>query len=401
VALLSKCELVEEKDAIDLFFRAQKLYHEYSFTRSELLLLKAKAQLTAKIANIDTQLGWAKECLDEIPKYYSEECKFDILKILNLIVSISSEQLSEISDIEEKVTDILDIILACKCNVENCECTVMVAETYLKLVDIVSTHKHKLKYCKHVLSLEGKFPHDCGKYSIISFKAHSKICSLPTVIVPDEIKLEHLKAIKSMVGDNEYLKQMYLQTINFTAEMGDESIYSSVLKEDFQIVKQYKVLNNAVEEYTNKNFLEAENEFKELTASGNNKISDSAFNNLAFMARRGELAAKDSCFEDLIVNVSDDNIFKHMNLLLYYLEKEKVNLDICRKLYATIKCATQEDIRSLKNCWSNESLVGEESTIGMTIINSINCVGENSSIDSLSAEKYDLNAVKQLLVNHM
>lgn len=397
VALLFKCELVNEDEASDLLAKAEKIYHEYSLDNHELLLLRTKAELASRTKNADSSILLAKECLEAIPKYYSEEYKLDVIKIVFFISQIPSEQLLQIDQIENIITSTLDIINTCEYKIQNCECTIMVADTYLRLIEITSSPKSKLRYCENIFSLSDNFPHDCGKYCFTSFLAHSCICSLPTVIVPDEVKVTHLQMMKDTTAKKPNLRRLYLATIAEAIEVGEENIYYTSFEEDIKILRLMESLEAAADKYANKQFAEAEQMFQKLVKSDDVEVKDSALNNLAFMARRGDIVDNTLTFEKLIKGVSDQNIFKHMNLLLRYLQVDHFDFNKCKKAYAAIRCADSEDIQSLIRCWGNETLVGnEESLIGMAIINSIRSKDVCEISKSLPVTKYNLDALKTI-----
>lgn len=398
VALLFKCELIPEQDAKILLGQAEKIYNEYSLEDSELLLLKIKAELASKSKDPDMSISWAKECINALPKYYSEECKFDVLKIAFSISQIKTEQLLKIPEIENRLVEVLNIIKECECKIENCECTIMVAQTYQRLEKITSNPKTKLNYCCEVLALSNRFPHDCQKYYFTSFLTLSHICRLPTIIVPDQIKVSHLKTMKDMIGQKKDFRTVYFATLDVAVALGNEELYVSNFKDDLEILKSNNALSDAVEKYASKNFSDAEQAFRKLIESDCIEVKDSALTNLAFMVRRGEVADNTLHFEDLIKDISDEYVFKHMNLLLYYLEKEHFNLKACQKAYDVIKNANTEDVESLLKCWSSENLVGiEESTIGLALINGSYSENVQAAISSIPDSKYNLDAIKIII----
>lgn len=398
VALLFKCELLPEQDAIELLEKAEKIYSEYSLEDSELLLLKIKAELAKKLQDSDMSILWVKECLNALPKYYSKECKFNVLKIVFSISRIKPEQLLKVPDIENKLVEILKIIKECKCKIENCECTIMVAQTYQRLENITLNPKTKLSYCCEILALNDKLPHDCKKYHFTSFLTLSHICRLPAIIVPDEIKVSHLKTMKDMIGEEKDFRTIYFATLNTAITLGNEELYISNFEDDIEILKLNDALSDAVEKYEGKDFSEAERTFRKLIKSNCIDVKNSALTNLAFMVRRGEVTDDTLHFEDLIKDISDEHIFKHMNLLLYYLQKEHFNLSECQKAYNVIKNANTEDVNALLKCWGSENLVGsEERAVGLALINGSYSEDVQVVISSTPDSKYDLDAIKTII----
>lgn len=398
VALLFKCELVPVNEAMPILETAEKIYKQYSLEVDELLLLKVKAQIAEKTEDSNTGIRFAKECLAALPKYSSKKCKFDILKIVLSISKLSKEQLQEISDVDEKISTVLQSIMKCDCEIENCECTIMVAETYHALAEITSSYTSKLSYYKIILSLSDKFPHECPKYKYLSFITYSDICSLPITIVPDEIKISYLITMKSILEQHRDFYSVYLTTIKLAAVLGDAKLYSTKFETEIRTIEQMNALTNATEMYRNKKFAEAEEAFLKLTHSDDIEVKNTALINLAFMARRNEVTDNTLTFENLINETSDNHIFKHMNLLLYHLQKEHFDLEACQKAYNFVKVAGTNDVESLLRCWGSEKLVGtEESVIGLALINGIYSEDIQSVISSIPNSKYNLDAIKTII----
>lgn len=201
-----------------------------------------------------------------------------------------------------------------------------------------------------------------------------------------------------MIGQKKDFRTVYFATLEVAVALGNEELYVSNFKDDLEILKSNNALSDAVEKYASKNFSDAEQAFRKLIESDCIEVKDSALTNLAFMVRRGEVADNTLHFEDLIKDISDEYVFKHMNLLLYYLEKEHFNFKACQKAYDVIKNANTEDVESLLTCWSSENLVGiEESTIGLALINGSYSENVQAAISSIPDSKYNLDAIKVII----
>jgi hypothetical protein len=218
------------------------------------------------------------------------------------------------------------------------------------------------------------------------------------MLVPDEIKIEYLIKMKNMHNVYKINESFFLYTFKVACELGNEKLYhQSEFDEELLTLEAFKTMDKALEEYKSKNYAEAEALFLTLIESPVSKIKDDAFNNLAFMARRGEVSEKCPHFNKLIGNVSDHNIFKHMNLLLYFLHIDNYNFDKCKEGYNVIKHATEEDINALVDCWSNKSLVGEESETAMFIINSIRFYKNDLEWGVLPCSQYNIDILKAVI----
>lgn len=204
--------------------------------------------------------------------------------------------------------------------------------------------------------------------------------------------------MKSILEQHRDFYSVYLTTIKLAAVLGDAKLYSTKFETEIRTIEQMNALTNATEMYRNKKFAEAEEAFLKLTHSDDIEVKNTALINLAFMARRNEVTDNTLTFENLINETSDNHIFKHMNLLLYHLQKEHFDLEACQKAYNFVKVAGANDVESLLRCWGSEKLVGtEESVIGLALINGIYSEDIQSVISSIPNPKYNLDAIKTII----
>lgn len=430
VTLLYKCEVADDSEVLTLIESAEAICKEYSFDNIKLFLIEKKAESARKIANDEKSISWVQECLEDATKIDSEKNGFELLKITREISRIPDKRLSRIDDVDKKILALIDKVNSY--NVDgNCHVALMFAEIFANIINLAESPATKLRYCQNVLSYEEKFkpenldqeceivkgsnsPKSCERYQDFCFRARVAICELPLILVPDEIKIVHLHYLKNVINDDPNRLAGYSSALLQAAELGDSAFYSaSDLQTDYEVAVKvdnlYETAKSALNDYKFKNFSEAERKFLEILQSGDESREDSfsvmlqdlledAYNNLAFMVRRGEVANKNLKFEELISNASDDNIFKYVNLFLYYLTNVNFNRENVRQAYDTIRKADQEELQSIEDWWQNEEVVGTvESTLVMAVLNYIrDGVAPQIDLKNIS-DQYNIDELQNIL----
>lgn len=412
VTLLYKCRLVEEEESLSLLAAAEKICKDNSLKGAEILLLETKAELSQKISNDTQSISWAEECLNNVITNISKNSKIETLKVVLAISKIPSSRLAKISDVDKKISGILDTIDNGRTE-KNCATTLLIVEIYRYLMTIPKSPITKLHYCEAILSMSDKLQQECKlhlnekiQYECKSYKwacllTYKTICELPISVVPDELKISYLNVMKNMVGDNQTAVWLYSQALENAANLGNQQLYSANFELDYENITKNNELrekmDQAIDMYLHKDYINAERAFQELSRS-DNIMQDNALNNMALMARRGELTEGSPNFIELISKVSDSNIFKHMNLLLYYLQTEVFDMDQCRKAYKTLKNLDPNKIKQLQNWWQREDIVGkEECAIGMLIINSLTGGKISISEDMKAGMQYNWGAIENVI----
>lgn len=400
LALFNKCELVDETEAIELYTQAEELCNKVNIKELDTGLLKCKAEVTLKLKNVEMQIKWATECLDAALALDMKKCKYKILKIVECLTRIQNDSLVNVDKVEEKLCSLLKTTYECDCDVENCECTLLMAKIYLSLTRITNKDSSKMEYCQSVVSLGSKLPHECRQYQINLFIALSELCKLSTLYVPDEIKIEYLLKMKNIDNTYRLKKNVFSLTLSIASELGDiEKYLKSELREDLNDIKSEEIYNSAFNAYLDKDFSKAERLFSSLLDINNLAIKEYSFNSLAFMVRRGEASKEKYSFIEYINGVSDEFIFKHMNMLLYYLQNDNADIEKCRLSYEMLQKASIEEIENLSQCWGDVDFVGEESVIGMIIIDSLTLNGQHKfeMITPSLINKFNLEVLKSLI----
>lgn len=374
ITLIDKCELMDEAEAIELYIQAEELCMQIDLVELNTRLLKCKAVVATKINEATLQLKWATECLNAALSIDTKKCKYEVLKIVEYITRIPPNNLNKIDNVEEQIESLLLNTYKCDCDTENCECTLLTARALFALAQITSTDSKRLEFFQKILSMENKFPHECGQFQETLFITYSQLCGLSTLFIPDDIKIEYLLKMKELSKKSNYQKQTFDLTLSIALKLGNpQKYFESELQADLDRVEFIELIDTAFKAYSSKNFPEAEKLFSSMKDSNVVHIKDTARNNLAFMARRGETSKETYSVPELLDGVADGYMFKHMNMLLYYLRRDVLDYEKCKASYDFLQSASREDIESLTECWGDADFVGEESIIGMIIINSLSC----------------------------
>jgi hypothetical protein len=400
LALINKCELVEEFEAIDLYTKAEELCNQIKISMLDTGLIKCKAEVASKIKESELQIKWTTECLDDALILNDKECSIiDILEIAECIIRIPIDKLKEVNSIEEKLYSLLKATYEGDCDVD-CECILIMAKVFLSLTQITDKDSLKMKYCQNIVQLENKLTHVCGQFVNTLFFALSQLCRLSTLFIPEEEKIAYLSRMKEITSTDANQKNSYSLTLYNAFQIGDKNKYlKSVLYKDLKMSEIVGIYNTALNAYRDKNLIEAERLFSLLLNTDNIEIKENAYNNLAFMVRRSEVLKEKYSFMELLNCVSDEHVFKHMNMLLYFIKNDVVDAEKCRMSYEMLKKASKEDIESLTQCWGDIDTVGDESIIGMAVIDSLT-QGNIDIVDRIASplmDKYNLGVLRMLI----
>lgn len=199
--------------------------------------------------------------------------------------------------------------------------------------------------------------------------------TLPDSLVPFEDKLEKLHFLKSKMEYSEIYEDLLCEIVILNDSFKEDSI----LKKDIEFIEEMNSrISDGLELYKNKNFSEAEKQFKIVASCGIKSLVDIAKTNLAFMIRRNE-TQENYNFKDVIKDIKEPNIFTILNLILYCIENEETSSDEYIQALSDLS-KLDDDIYQAINWWSDTNIVGEkESTLVLRILDEK--FKSNSTID--------------------
>lgn len=373
IASYDLAELSSEAEAVELLRSTDKLIQRDKRVRIHTKALKSKSKILRTLSNEDFQIEWMTEIIHSVEVNVGCFDPYDILEI-------SSNIIHSTAGLQSKADKVLDFLLMVydKCRdleFSYCEHALWMVEICITLSDLSSDAAQRLSYFNDIMLLKNYIPLGCNGMKQLWQYALSAYCMNPVEVVPDQLKAKEIQRFKQTYPDE---MGAVISILTTACQIGDAKVYETFenLGENVDYCKKINVVSSAYTQYTSKDFKHAEEQFLSLINCGYADLETTARNNLAFMMRRKETVRVQDSFWDIINDVSDDLIFKHMNTVLYCISENLTDDPRYKTALEFLRVMTHEDVVALYRCWSDINLVGEsESELALKLI------AENSKIE--------------------
>lgn len=366
VALYDLAKLSPENKAIELIETADELIQKDKKLRIHIKAMESKSDILDSLTDEKLQAKWIKNIIGSIEKNMDRIDFYEILNISSNLTHLPANLLIKVNG----TFDFFSLVYT-KCKILDfsyCEHALWMSEICIKLMDMSDNVIQKLSYYNELKQFIGNIPSGCINIKNLKEYALRKFCMIPVGIAPDLLKIKEIQQFKKDYPND---KEAVINLLLLAYEIGDPKAYENCeeLREEVDYCNKRSIISSAYARYTSKDFEHAEEQFMSVINCGYVDVEMIARNNLAFMIRRHETVAAQDSFWDIIKVVSDEHIFKHMNIVLYCISegltddfRYKTSLDF-------LSAMTHEDAMSLHKCWADVNLVGKsESELALKII---------------------------------
>lgn len=366
MALYDLAKLSPEAKAIELIESADELIQQDRRQKIHIEAMKSKSDVLESLTDEKLQIKWIKSIINSIEKNMDHIDSYEILKISSNLTHLSTNLLAKV----DGTIDFLSLVYKefKTLDFSYCEHALWMSKICVALINMSDNAIKKLSYYNELKQFIGSIPLGCINIKGLKEYALSKFCMIPVGIAPDLLKIKEIQQFKKDFPDD---KEAVTNLLLLAYEIGDPKTYENCeeLRKEVDYCDKHSILSSAYTQYTSKNFEHAEKQFISIINCGYVDIEKIARNNLAFMIRRHETVAVQDSFWDIIKAVSDEYIFKHMNIVLHCVSERLTDDSRYKTSLDFLNAMTYEDAMSLYECWADVDLVGKsESELALKII---------------------------------
>lgn len=363
ISLYELARFLPEEEAIDIIESADKIIDNDDTTRLQLVALRAKSAAFHKVSNIELQIKWINEILHWIESNLKSVTSCFILHIASNFYGTDRHLVKETSGMIDILSKVYEKYKSW--DFSYCEHAFWMLKICVTLSVFLDDARQKAFYYNEFKSFGEKVPLECSQG--LRRVALGIYCELPTIIIPDQLKIEEIQQYKTKYPDDQ---NSIIDALSIARKVGDVRVYDkcSGLEENEYFLKS-NILSDGYNAYLSKDFEQAERLFVSLINCGFDYVECVARNNLSFMIRRKETISTDRQFWDVINSIPNDYVFKHMNTVLYCVTEGIENDLRYNSSIDYLKMMTLKDEESIYECWTNINLVGEtESQLALKIL---------------------------------
>lgn len=367
IALYKLANILSDNEAINAIESADAIIQTDDGLRLQTISMIAKAKNLRRFTNqIDVQNRWISEIIAWVTLNSDRVDPYGQLEIASYFSRLGINLLTQFAGM---VDYLIGTYEKCKdLDFNYCEHALWISSICATLSHISGNAREKALYYDKFKIYRNHLLPQCVHTENLKKYALYAYCKNPIAIVPDQLKIEEIRSFKNDYPDDNDAIILMLQ---YALEVGDIKQYECCddLKEELKYCKNQETLSEGYNLYIAKDYRRAEECFISLISCPYDDIRNQAKNNLAFMLRRKETVQTNKTFGDIVNDIPQNYVFKHMNTILYCISENIMDDPRYTASIEYLKTMTEEEKENLLGCWTNVEMVGEaESKLALTII---------------------------------